>query len=168
MSTEEVTVRFTVKDLCARETSYAINGEMNTLGQLRSELLRLWDIPLELQTLCCAGRTYSSRDHDSTPIVEILEGTMQGPMQQRLVWILWMMDEDYYIVRAKPWSTLCLVDEWPEKERSGGGPVYAVLTLCALKHLWEDLKDKATAAFTSQPRVAEPPQLEILPGDYWF
>ena len=103
------TIRFTLKDLSAREIFLEVGEGMNTLGDVRHHLLTEWSIPMESQQLVCAGRTYTADDYDdTTPLTRVLSGTSQGHMQERILWVCWICDKDGLVPERVQTPTISL------------------------------------------------------------
>ena len=95
---------FSLKDVVANEEQIQITDDMSTLGDLR------WYVTYEhpifrfpanvphLVRFVCNGTSYNHKAPDSTPLTTILQGTSQGPNEQRYIWLIWMGENDYMCV----------------------------------------------------------------------
>ena len=94
--TARIAMRFTLKNLAAEETYLSVSNHLQTLGDLRRFVTRTFNVPMELQRYVCSGRTTDRHEPDSLALTHMLRGTEEGPNQERIIWLLWMRDDDYY------------------------------------------------------------------------
>ena len=78
------------------EIVFQIGAEVETLGDVRREVTRKWNVPPFLQRLTCCKREYINFPHE-TPITEVLRGTDRHVRDggQRIITVHWPRDDDY-------------------------------------------------------------------------
>ena len=87
---------FILKTLAAEEIPLHISPEMRTLRNLRQYVANRFHIPPFMQKFKCYG-TYWWDDDDETLLEDhILCDHPFGPNQDRIIWLVWMTDDDYY------------------------------------------------------------------------
>ena len=106
-------MRFVVKNLAAEELVLVTGPDMMTLGDIRRATRVRWHLPNHLQRLICSGREYVHHP-DSHSIADVLRGTVEGPNQERIIWLVWMREQDYACVGR---GGLFLEDQLPQKRR---------------------------------------------------
>ena len=110
------TTSFVLKNLRADEHRLVIGDDMATLGDLRKFVGRTFLLPPHIQKFICDGRGYDEQDNDSLSLEEILDGTEEGPDQDRYIWLLWMSDDDYAVVVGR--GGMFLESELDDKRRA--------------------------------------------------
>ena len=90
-------VSFVVKDISARELRLATGRDLQTVADLRTQILMHWQVPRYLQRIVAQGKTFTTADRDNTPLSEILADKVEQD-QDRITWLIWMSDDDYIAI----------------------------------------------------------------------
>jgi len=89
-------MNFILKNVAATEHHLCVTEEFNTLGDLRHYVFVKYKLPVFQQRYVCAGQSYHAHD-DSYPLRMVLANTHEGPNQERIIWLVWMNNDDYHV-----------------------------------------------------------------------
>jgi len=94
-------INFILKNVAATEHHLCVTEDFSTLGDLRQYVFVTYQLPFFQQRYVCAGKSFHAQD-DSYPLRRVLENTHEGPNQERIIWLVWMNNDDYHITVHPP------------------------------------------------------------------
>ncbi len=139
--------RFTLKNLAAEEFSYEIGPDMNILGHLRKRIHAIFGIPFHLQRYVVSGRSYRHHD-DDIPLTTMLKDTVEGESQERIIWLIWMRQNDYILPRR---GGMFLESEHDAKREAIGEYHFAPIRLSD----WSRISDRLVSSYCTYRQAVD-------------
>ena len=153
-------MQFLLKNLAAEEFPLEVGDGMETLEDLMYHVRERFGIPFEYQNFSCTGRSYSRLDNPrhnpaKVRLTSILRDAQHGENQDRIIWLLWARETDYYSVHQGG-IVLENVLETKRAAEEANGRAFEAITISAWRALRSRILDCLPGFDTQKHKRARP------------